>query len=216
MKKSLLISAVIITTSLNTVQADEKGWYVKPFIGLSQMSDLSADTTSLGSIDGTSEIDLDSGFNAGVGVGYRYNDRLAVEAAWEYRTNDSSVSLADGNQFPDGNYASNVFYLNGLYYPKVSSKRWSPYVGAGLSVMQEIDIDLEQSGVETSLSGSGDLGYQLIVGADYKLNTKWSVGAEARYGSTTGIDLEGEGNNGRYKDLDYNPTTLQLGVKYRF
>ena len=31
-----------------------------------------------------------------------------------------------------------------------------------------------------------------------------------------GIDLKGEGNNGRYRDLDYQPTTLQIGLTYQY
>lgn len=216
MKHTLLISTLLITSTMNLAHADEQGWFVRPFVGLSQMSDQTAQSENLGTINGKSEIELDSGFNAGIGVGYRYNERLAVELAWEYRSNDSSTTLADGTNFSEGNYASNMFFLNGFYYPKVESKKWSPYVGAGLSVMQEVDIDLEENGVETSLSGSGDVGYQVFVGADYKINEKLSLGVEARYGSTSGIDLEGENNNGIYRDLDYNTTTVQVGLKYNF
>ncbi len=216
MSKTLILAAAAVMLPLNTIAADSSNWFVRPFIGLSQMSDLSADTENLGTADGSSDINLDSGFNAGIGWGYRYNDELAVELAWEYRSNDSSVTLADNTEFPDGNYASNMLFLNGFYYPDVASDRWSPYVGAGLSWIQEIDIDLEQDGTETSLSGDGDIGYQLFAGADYRLDEQWSVGVELRYGSTTGIDLKGEGNNGRYKDLDYEPTTLQLGLTYNY
>lgn len=216
MNKALILTAAAAMLPINLMAADTGNWFVRPFVGLSQMSDLSADTENLGALDGRSQIDLDAGFNAGIGWGYRYNDRVAVELAWEYRTNDSSVTLADNSEFSDGNYASNMFFLNGFYYPQVKSLRWSPYVGGGLSWMQEIDIDLEQSGVETSLSGEGDIGYQLFAGADYKLDEQWSVGFELRYGSTTGIDLKGEGNNGRYRNLDYQPTTLQIGLTYQY
>ena len=216
MSKALILTAAAAMLPLKLMAADAGNWFVRPFVGLSQMSDLSADSENLGTVDGRSQIDLDSGFNAGIGWGYRYNDRIAVELAWEYRTNDSSVTLADNSVFPDGNYASNMFFLNGFYYPDVEAGRWSPYVGGGLSWIQEIDIDLEQNGVETSLSGDGDIGYQLFAGADYKLDEQWSMGFELRYGSTTGIDLKGEGNDGRYKELDYQPTTLQIGLTYQY
>ncbi|MDJ0833953.1 MAG: OmpW family outer membrane protein [Gammaproteobacteria bacterium] len=216
MNKTLILAAAALMLPLNATAANSGNFFVRPYIGLSQLSDLSADTENLGTVDGSSRINLDSGFNAGIGWGYRYNEQVAVELAWEYRTNDSSVTLADNTEFSDGNYASNMFFLNGFYYPQVDSAQWSPYVGAGLSWMQEIDIDLEQNGVETSLSGDGDIGYQVFAGADYQLNEQWSMGVELRYGSTTGIDLKGEGNNGRYKDLDYQPTTLQLGLTYHY
>lgn len=216
MKYPLIISSVLILSTISPANADENGWYVRPFVGFSQMSDQTAESTNLGNINGNSEIELDSGFNAGLGVGYRFNKKLGIELDWEYRSNESTTTLADGTNFPEGNYASNMFSLNGLYYPQVKSKRWSPYVGAGLTIMQEVDIDLEDNGAETSLSGSGDLGYQLFAGIDYKINQKLSIGTELRYGSTSGIDLEGENNNSQYKNLDYSSTTLQVGLKYRF
>ena len=216
MKMKTMMTLVVLTLPINVLADDKSGWFVRPFVGISQISDLSADTRNLGSIDGSSDISVDSGFNAGIGLGYRYNERVAVEIAWDYRTNDSSVVLADSSEFGDGDYASNMFYLNGFYYPKVESDKWSPYVGAGLSWMQEIDIDLEQNGTETSLSGDGDIGYQVFAGVDYEINQDWSVGAELRYGSTSDIDLKGEGNNGRYDNLDYEPTTLQVGLTYRY
>ena len=195
---------------------DHDGWFVRPYVGFSQMSDLTGTTTNLGAVDGVSNIDIDSGFNAGIGLGYRYNRNVAVEVAWEYRSNDSSVTLADGSVFPEGNYASNMFFLNGFYFLDTESAKWSPYIGGGLSWMQEIDIDLEQAATQTSLSGDGDFGYQVFAGIDYSIDDAWSVGGQIRYGSTTGINLEGEGNNGTYSDLDYRPTTLQVGLTYRY
>ena len=216
MKTFSIVLMTALVLPINVLADDDSGWFVRPFLGLSQLSDLSADTRNLGTVDGEADISVDSGFNAGIGVGYRYNAQLAVEVAWDYRTNDSSVLLADDTDFTGGDYASNMFYLNGFYYPEVASDKWAPYVGAGLSVMQEIDLDLEQNGNETSLSGSGDVGYQLFAGIDYKIDEDWSLGAELRYGSTTDIDLKGEGNNGQFKGLDYEPTTLQVGMTYRF
>lgn len=216
MLQNSLLALMAVGLSTNLVAADNGHWYVKPFVGLSQISDLSANSANLGAIDGSSQIDLDSGFNAGIGLGYRYNDSVAVEVAWEYRSNDSAVTLVDNSVFPDGNYASNMLFLNGIYYPKVGTERWSPYVGAGLSWMQEIDIDLERNGVETSLSGDGEIGYQVFAGVDYAIDDKWGLSSQLRYGSTTGIDLQGEGNNGRLNDLDYQPVTLQIGLSYRY
>ncbi len=216
MKMQSILVLAALSLPINSMAAEDSGWFVRPFIGASQMSDLSADTRNLGSLDGSASLDLDSGFNAGIGIGYRYNPRVAVEVAWDYRSNDSSVVLADDSEFSSGDYASNMFYLNGFYFPEVASEKWSPYLGAGLSVMQEIDLDLESNGNETSLSGSGDVGYQLFAGVDYRINRDWSLGAELRYGSTTGIDLDGEGNNGQFKDLDYEPTTVQIGLTYQF
>ncbi len=213
-KKLLLIAAVGIF-STNTVAAEDT-WFVRPYIGMSQMSDLSSDFTDIDSISGTADINLNGGFTAGLGIGYRYNEHLAAEFGWEYRSNDSEVNLANTSTFKDGNYASNVFYINGHYF-FVTSGKWQPYVGAGLSWAQEIDIDLERDGVEQSYSGDGESGFQIFAGLNYALSNNWEIQSELRYGSISDINLSGEANDsGGFQSLDYQPTTLQLGLVYNF
>jgi opacity protein-like surface antigen len=192
-----------------------QGLFIKPYIGFSQLSDTSAKSTSVGTMDGDTDINLDSGFVAGLGFGYQYNPQWAVELAWEYRTNDSETTLADGEAFKQGNYASNLFFLNG-YYSFAHQGNWTPYLGAGVSWAQEIDIDLEKAGVEQSFSGDNDFGYQVFAGTYYSLNEALSLNGEFRYGSIKSIELEQEGGNGTLEDLDYDSLSLQLGVLYHF
>lgn len=213
--KKLIVTAALGALCTNAVAAEDR-WFVRPYAGLSQMSDLSSDFTDIDSISGTADIDLSGGFTAGLGIGYRYNKHLAVELGWEYRSNDSEVNLADSSVFTDGNYASNIFYING-HYNFSNSGKWRPYVGAGLSWAQEIDIDLERNGVEQSYSGDGEIGFQIFTGVNYELNNSWSLQSEFRYGSISGIDLSGEANDpGNFKSLDYQTTTLQFGLVYNF
>lgn len=195
-------------------QSDD-GWFLRPYLGSSNMSDVEGSTTNIGAVDGIADLSLDAGFTAGLGAGYRYNDDFAVELAWEYRSNESETALADGQVFEEGNYASNVFFINGFYYFG-GAEKWQPYLGAGLSWVQEVDVDLETGGVELSYSGSGDVGFQLFTGVDYHLLENWDLQAELRYGSLSGIDLEGENIPGEITDLDYKTLTAQFGVLYRF
>ncbi len=195
--------------------AEQGNWYVKPYGGLSQLSDTDGDR-----VDGTTQpvdISLDTGFVAGLGVGYRYNTRWAAELAWEYRTNDSETTFVDGTRFDDGNYASNVFYLNGYYY-LTPRGAWQPYLGAGIGWVQEIDIDLEGLGPEQSFSGDGDVSLQVFAGVSYEVNANWSINLEARYATLSGVDLDAEsgGALGSIEDLDYEPFSLLAGLTYRF
>ena len=163
----------------------------------------------------SADIDLDTGFNAGFSIGYQYTPYLAAELAWEYRSNDSEVTLPDNERFTSGNYASNIFHVNSIYSFS-PGKRLNPYVGAGISWVQEIDIDLEKNGSEQSFSADGDLGYQLFAGLDYQINSLWSLNSEIRYGHISNIDLKGENVTGTIEDIDYKPITIQFGVKYKF
>ena len=211
----LFLSVSLISLSTSVAKA-ESNWFVRPYVGTSQMSDLSADFAQIEGLTGKADIDLDGGFTSGIGLGYRYNQNFAAEFGWEYRSNDSSVNLASTSQFDEGNYASNIFYLNG-HYQFAKTGKWQPYVGAGLSWIQEIDIDLERDGEEFSYSGSGDVGYQVFAGVNYDLSEKWALQSEVRYGSISDIDLEPEGDNsGEFKGLDYDTTTFQIGVVYKF
>ena len=216
MKHSKLLAAAGLLLFTSAPALADDNWFVRPYVGLSQMSDLDSDFSNIDSLTGKADIELDSGFTGGIGVGYNYTDNFAVEIGWEYRSNDSEVVLADTSEFDDGNYASNIFYLNGHYRfaPNGDSQ---PYVGAGLTLVEEIDIDLERGGDEISYSGDGEIGYQLFAGVDYRINPAWSVQGELRYGSITGIDLDGEsGDPGQFEDIDYETTTLQLGLVYEF
>lgn len=216
MKHSKLLAAAGLLLFTSAPALADDNWFVRPYVGLSQMSDLDSDFSNIDSLTGKADIELDSGFTGGIGVGYNYTDNFAVEVGWEYRSNDSEVVLADTSEFDDGNYASNIFYLNG-HYRFAPNGDWRPYVGAGLTLVEEIDIDLERGGDEISYSGDGEIGYQLFAGVDYRINPAWSVQGELRYGSITGIDLDGEsGDPGQFEDIDYETTTLQLGLVYEF
>ncbi|MBX2848791.1 MAG: porin family protein [Acidiferrobacterales bacterium] len=214
--KATLVTATFATLLPNIANADDHGWFLRPNIGLSTLSDQTADSSGVLGATGQADINVDSGFVAGLGVGYRYNSNLAIELAWEYRTNDSSVILDNGVSVEESNYASNTFFLNAIYNFD-SSNSWQPYVGAGLSWIQEVDIDLEVAGIESSFSSEGDLGFQVFAGIGYELNDHWQLQAELRYGSIGDIDLEAELNTlGSFSGADYDPTTVQLGLVYSF
>lgn len=214
--KNTFTRALLSVALLVPLSSQAESWFIKPYIGLSNMSDITGNASNINNASGNADINLESGFNAGLSGGYYYNDKIAVEFGWEYRSNDSETNIGSSLSYPDGNYASNTFYLNGLYHFDKTSK-WQPYVGAGLIWMQEVDIDLEFDVSELSYSGDGDSGFQVLAGVNYHLNKQWLIQLEARYSSITDIKLSGEGESiGNISDLDYEPTTLQLGVIYKF
>lgn len=212
--KKLYILTGLLAVQANVVLADSF-WYLKPSVGFSQLSDQKGQTVDIGTINGTADIEIDSGFTPGLAVGYNYGNQWSAEFGWEYRTNDSQTTLADSTFFPEGNYASNVFFLNGYYHFDAKGK-WQPYIGAGLMFSQEVDIDLEINGVELSYTSDGDTGFQVMGGVTYSINNSWSLNGEVRYGSFSGIDLTGEGNIGQINGLDYDPLTIGMGIQYNF
>ena len=214
--KRLIITGLAALLPLEVYAQSQEGWFLRAYGGYSQLSDIDADTTGVATAATPADISVDGGFTAGAGAGYRYGDNWAVELAWEYRSNDADTDLEGGAQYPDGNLAASLFYLNG-YYQLAGSGKWDPYIGAGLAWLQEVDIDLEGDGPERSYSGDGDSGFQLFAGANYALTDRLALQGEIRYTYFDDLDLEGEsGAAGEFSAVDYDPLTLQLGILYRF
>lgn len=189
--------------------AQAQGYYVKPYAGLSYMNDVSA-TRQADNIN----IELEQGMVLGAAFGYRYNSKLAVELAWEYRSNESATQVGS-TFYPEGNYASNSFFLNGIYFFD-SWGKVTPYAGAGLGWLQEIDIDLELAGVETSYANSGNIVYQGFVGVEYAFAARWVLHTEFRHAGGKSGDLRNEAGADLLANLNYKPFTWQFGVKYLF
>lgn len=204
--------AILASTASFLSHGAEPSWYWRAAIGYSSLEDASGSTSEVGNINGTARIDVDDGFFAGAAIGFDYLGPWSAEIVWEYRSNDSETTLADGSVFSDGNYASNIFFLNGLYQLS-DVYGLKPYLGLGIGWIQEIDVDLEQDDIELSYSGDGEYGWQIFLGLEKPLTSRIDASAELRYAVFDDISLSGEeGAIGRFNSLDYNHVTLQLGL----
>lgn len=211
------VSSLVFLTSGNAIADDRDGWSVVPYVGISILGDQSPRLTGANDIvDGSLDIAVDNGFTAGLGLRYAYKDsRWISEFGWEYRSNDSATTAADGSLLPDGNYASNSVYLNGRY-DLLDGETWTPWVGAGLTWIQEIDLDSEDDAGERSFADSGSVGFQVMAGVNRDLNDRFYLTGELRYSSQTRLDLDEEEGSGRVSGIDYQPLTLGLGLGVRF
>lgn len=211
---TLLSLSTLLSPSL--AQATGEGWSIVPQFGLSQLADQSPTINADSIAQGNSDIAVDQGFSAGLSLRYDYaGTPWTSEFGWEYRSNDAEITATDGTTLPDGNYASNTFYINGRY-AILERGRLTPWVGGGISWIQEIDLDSENADGERSFSDSGGIGVQVMVGADYNLSDRFYLSGEIRYSSQTGLDLDEENGTGQVIGIDYQPLTLGLGLGYRF
>jgi opacity protein-like surface antigen len=214
----LLLSAATLSAllAMTTSAFAEAAVYVKAFGGYSSLGSTEFGQTDVAAPGARGRGEFDSGWYAGAALGYRYEGPWSAEIAWVYRTNDNDrVAFSDGTVFEEGNFASNMLFVNG-YYRFDRDRRVTPYVGAGLGWVQEIDLDEESGGVETSYAGDGDVAGQIVGGLEIDLGQRWTFQGELRYLTLTGVDLEEESGSARLLDADYQPWSAGFGFVYRF
>jgi outer membrane protein W len=211
----ILASSILIS---NSAFADDTGkWYVKLYSGTSTLSDQSTKQTDVASAGASGKIKNDSGFMAGGSVGYNYTNNLSVELAWDYRSNDSKTNFSDGSRFNDGDFASNIFFVNGRYtFDPFAQTNLRPYIGGGLGYVEEIDVDLKSGGVERSYSKNSEMAYQFMAGITYPLTEKIDLDAGLRYVRVDNIKLKRESGSGELRNVDYDPLSLAVGLSYKF
>jgi len=216
MKTKLLLILATALTASDAYGSDDRGWFVRPYVGSTTLNDISGNATEVDGITGRTNIQPDTGIVSGMGVGFRYNQKISSEVVWEYRRNDTQINLGDDPVANSGDYASNAFYLNG-HYNLGDYQNWQPYIGGGVGWLQEVDMDIERDGNEISFSGSGQTGYQVFAGVKYDINDQWQLNSEVRYADFGSVALKGEdGATGEIGELEYSPLTVQLGLQYNF
>jgi outer membrane protein W len=219
-KTFLLLSAMTFATSLSsTAFADDGGkWYGKLYGGASVLGDQTIKQTGVAAGGATGKNENDGGFLAGGAVGYHYSNNLSAELAWDYITNDATNRFSDGTNFNDGDFSSSIFFLNGRYtFDPVMQTKFRPYLGAGIGYVEEIDMDLKNTGgAETSYSQDGEFAYQLMAGASYPVTERIDLDAGVRYVRVDSINLKRESGTGELRNVDYDPLLFTIGASYKF
>lgn len=194
-----------VCASLPANADDKTGTYARIFGGLSQLSDTTLSGASSASIG------FDSGQVIGAAFGYDYGARpYRAEIEFAYRTAD-----ADGSSGIQGDFASTTFALNGYYdFSPIGSSGVTPYIGAGLAYVTEIDFDVTGGALSGEYNDTGVFAYQLMVGATYPINDRWSLTSELRYFDAGSQSLRGPGGNTLRSDYDLVEFTI--GTTFRF
>ncbi len=162
---------------------------------------------------GDADADYGSGFAGGFAFGADF-DQLTFELDYLYRSNEfDRVTFADGRTVQEGNYASVTIGAN-AYYRFRPQAAWQPYLGAGLAWVQEVDVDFEENGVETSFE-TDEFGWQLAAGVRLTSSKRWLVDAQVRWLNTSDITMEAEDGVGTVT-ADYSPLNLLVAVGWRW
>lgn len=183
-----------------------EGFYLKVYGGGSSLSDTDITISGLGS---DSDVGFGSGTIAGGGVGYAYAGLpVSAEIEWTYRSGESRAGATVG-----GDFASTSLMLNGVW-TFGRGDRFSPYVGAGLGAITEIDFDVPTGLAAGEYSDRGGLAVQAFAGISYAVTERFSAFGEVRYFDAGSVTLSGSG--GATLDADYSAIDLLAGVSFRF
>lgn len=199
-------------------QPEPRGWQASIYVLSSRLGSTSLDETGTAGFGPGLQASFGQGAGFGGDIGYRYGNGWAAELEWNYRRHPlKSLKSGASTLASDGDYASNILFVNGLRRFADAKSPWTPYLGAGLGWVQEIDFDIQSAGVERSYSKGGRAALQLIAGAEYALGDAWRLTADLRWLRVGGVELVDEGRaTERLARPAYNPVSVQLGVRRRF
>ena len=206
----LLMSALV---PVPATASDEGGWYAGVLVGRTYNG---ADTanlsgTSLGS--GGFAIDFEEALSFGASGGYSFPSGLRLEGEYLYRTNELESVAVTAQSVDDGDYSS-VGVAGNILFDFRRNKRVRPYVGVGAVWIQEVDIDFESGGRETSFETDG-FGVQAMGGVQFDVAPRWVLDFQIRSLDADEVEMEQEAGSG-VAAVDYAPVNLQLAVLFRF
>lgn len=220
---TVLVSGLLSAAAASAAAED---WYVSASLGTTFLSGESGaslteppSTLSPGGTT-TAAADFDTGFGTGAAVGRWLGDQFRAELEWLYRSNDiKRFESGDGRVATDGNFASSALSLNAYFHFGEATKigAFSPYVGAGVSWVNEVDIDLEGGDFGPLYEDLEDDGIaiQMMAGVGYRQTARLMWSAELRWLSFGDADLERSGGT-RLDGAGYDPFSLFLSVSYGF
>jgi outer membrane protein len=214
--RAALAAATVFVASAAAAQStasQPSRWYASIYGTFSSLSaqQMSESRPGAPTLSGKAKFGAGTGF--GGALGRNFGPEYSAEIAWDYQ---SAPLKSIGGVAIKGDYASNIYWLN-AYRRFASAQAWTPYIGAGIGYVQEIDIDVERGGVELEYSRSGTLGLQAIAGVNYALSPRWALMADAKWMRVSkGPNEATLAGSALPRVPKYTPLSLHIGAVYRF
>ncbi|MFK7954840.1 MAG: outer membrane protein [Lysobacterales bacterium] len=215
--RSIALTTILAATSTGA----NAEFYLRGHMLLTNLADDSDSEVILNALPaGSVDTRFDSGLGFGGGVGWVFGQRWRAEAEFGYLSAGVDQARVGAEFTADGdNFASTGLGVNVLYHfnDDVAGRQgFSPYVGIGLVFLNEIDIDLEGTGVGGAFEDleGDDVAPQLILGVNRGLGDRWSVGGELRYLAGGGVDLAND--TAAIRDINYTSVNAGVTLTYWF
>lgn len=199
-------------------QTEPRGFYATVYAQTSKLGSTTFNEIGNAGLGSGLKASFGTGLGLGGDIGFRYGNGWASELEWNWRRHDlKSLNRGATTLASNGDFASNIIFVNGLRRFISPTGSWTPYVGAGLGWVQEIDFDIPSGGTERAWSKSGKAAVQLIGGTEIPLGDTWRLTADVRVLRIGNVELPAEeGVTGRLTQPRYNPVSVQVGLRRLF
>jgi len=211
-----VVALVVMLSLLDAaaVQAD----YIGPYLQF-QAGGYLPDVAKADDPQGTFNLEFDTGYVAGVAVGYELDPTKGlgqgrVEVAYSYlSTSVDKVEFADGKIPSTGDLTLQTLLCNvwGVYR---NTSRWTPYYGGGLGLGWVQVDELKVSGQLLSDDDAYGLAYQLGLGVDYALQDQFWLDMGYRFQGVWDVDFAETG--GSSFSANIHGHSLVLGLRIGF
>jgi hypothetical protein len=211
-------SLMIGMAETSWAQTEPRGFYATVYAQTSKLGSTTFNEIGNAGLGSGLKASFGTGLGLGGDIGFRYGNGWASELEWNWRRHDlKSLNRGTTTLASSGDFASNIIFVNGLRRFIGPTGSWTPYVGAGLGWVQEIDFDIPSGGTERAWSKSGKAAVQLIGGTEIPLGDTWRLTADVRVLRIGNVELSAEeGVTGRLTQPRYNPVSVQVGLRRLF
>jgi opacity protein-like surface antigen len=215
---AVVLASLVGLAGPSRAQTEPRGVYATVYGQASWLASTSFNEVGNAGFGSGLEASFNTGFGFGANIGFQFGNGWATELEWNYRSHPlDSLTKGGATLATDGDFASNIFFINGLRRFVGLTRGWTPYLGLGVGWVQEIDLDLNTNANQRAWSEQGKFGVQFIAGGEIPLSNGWSLITDVRFLALGGIDMPAEsGVTGRLSKPDYNPVSLQVGLKRLF
>jgi len=197
-KISLVLAGVLLLASTSSVLA--AGPYIGAAGGVSIIHD--SDVNYPG--DPTVTVSYKTGYALNLSAGYNF-DGARVEGEFGYKKADIDKASALGTSVNiDGSDATIMSYMVNGYYDIKTGSAVTPYIGAGLGM---INGEMNDNGYKKD---DTVLGYQIIAGVGFNVNKNVAIDISYRFqGAAADFNIDGS-------DVSYMSSNLLGGVRFNF
>ncbi len=207
MKRLVLISAALLTTTLATAATPINGWYSSAFGGYTYLPG-NINATNLGLT--RSNATYHSGFDAGASLGFKSNP-MRYEGELTYmKANVNHFDVNGIRQTPSSGYTNAALGLANVYYDFPGfTLSIQPFLGAGIGYAW-IQNKLDSTGpfAVTNFSNTNSVfAYQATGGLTYNFAENYALSLGYRYVGTTNISEMGQ---------MFQAHMANVGAVYRF